>query len=233
MFLLSALTLGFLGSFHCIGMCGPIAILLPEKSGSKLSIILGKIYYNLGRLFTYSILGLITGLIGFSFSSNGLQSELSIFAGIAVLIYSLILIFGLQPISHTSAYGKFYSVFRKQFKKLFSKNSSLTLFLIGVMNGLLPCGFVYIALMGALSTGNPLNGMAYMAMFGLATFPAMIAVSFIGNFSGIHFRSFVKKATPVVGLLLAFILIYRAEIKKGHCCAENQPTHNSKIIFCK
>src|SRR4051812_24080328 len=112
MFLLSAFVLGFLGSFHCIGMCGPIALMLPEKQGSKLRIILGKIYYNLGRLATYSVLGCITGLIGFGFSIKGLQIQLSIFSAIFILIFSLINLLELKPRKSVSLYSGIYSSIR-------------------------------------------------------------------------------------------------------------------------
>ena len=87
---LSGLALGFLGSLHCIGMCGPIALALPSQSKSKLSFYSGRLLYNLGRVITYSIMGLIIGLIGQKINLAGYQQIISVILGIAILIAVLL-----------------------------------------------------------------------------------------------------------------------------------------------
>ena len=205
---LSALSLGFLGSFHCVGMCGPIALALPTPNASNGSLLLGRFLYNLGRITTYSFLGLIAGLIGKTFSFIGLQNNLSIIIGILIIIFVLF--------SHDSL-GKFFnarlvkfsSTIKKQFRKLFKHHSYSSLFLIGLTNGILPCGFVYLAIAGAIATANPINAAIYMALFGAGTFPFMFILSFTGSFIGNNARSWINRLSPIIAISLALLLIQR------------------------
>ncbi len=204
----SALSLGFLGSFHCVGMCGPIALALPTPNAQAGSLLLGRFIYNLGRITTYSILGLIAGLIGKSFSLIGLQNNLSIILGILIIIFVLF---------SNDSLGKFFnshlvkvsSVLKKQFKKLFKHHSYSSLYIIGLTNGLLPCGFVYLALAGAIATANPLSAALFMALFGAGTFPFMFILSFTGSFISNNARTWVNRLSPIIAISLALLLIQR------------------------
>ena len=217
-FILSALAVGFLGSFHCVGMCGPIAISLPKGDGSKKEIAGGRILYNIGRIVTYSIMGLIAGLAGYSFSIKGFQSELSIFSGILIVLIVILSYVNKFSIRFSKIISSLTFNLKKQFKKLFTKGSPWFLFSIGLLNGLLPCGFVYLALAGALATGNYIDGMLYMAMFGLGTLPAMLTISLAGHLIGFRFQKFIKKASPIIAIALAVLLIQRGSIESSQCC---------------
>ena len=83
---LSALTLGFLGSFHCAGMCGPIALMLPKSSGNKAQVLAGRFIYNSGRVFTYIVIGLFFGLLGMAIAMRGFQRELSVLTGVVIAV---------------------------------------------------------------------------------------------------------------------------------------------------
>ena len=83
----TAFLLGFLGSFHCVGMCGPIALAVGGKGSNK--FLFNKIIYNLGRSLTYAMLGLVIGSLGFSLSLAGIQQGISIGMGILVVLLSL------------------------------------------------------------------------------------------------------------------------------------------------
>jgi sulfite exporter TauE/SafE len=107
---------------------------------------------------------------------------------------------------------------RKRFKELFSKKSPVTLFLIGSLNGLLPCGFVYLALVAAASAGNPSLSIGYMAFFGLGTLPMMLFLSLAGNFFGLKFSRWINKATPYVAIAVALLLITRGVQMTEHSC---------------
>src|SRR4051812_5896860 len=89
MFLLSAFIIGFLGSFHCVGMCGPIALALPLTGNSKNAILISKLLYNSGRIVTYIFLGIVAGLLGHTIMMAGFQKTLAISSGIFIIAIAL------------------------------------------------------------------------------------------------------------------------------------------------
>ncbi|NWF88507.1 MAG: sulfite exporter TauE/SafE family protein [Ignavibacteriaceae bacterium] len=206
---LSGLALGFLGSLHCIGMCGPIALALPSQSNSKLGFYLGRVLYNLGRVLTYSVMGLIIGLIGQKINLAGYQQIVSIVLGIIILVSILLpariksYFIQLRPIQYIT------QKLQSSIGALFKKGSQSSLFAIGVLNGFLPCGFVYVALAGAVALGSIGKSIVFMALFGLGTAPAMFSTSIITNLFGQNFRRKVHKAIPVFASVLAVIFILR------------------------
>lgn len=208
-FLFAALSLGFLGSFHCIGMCGPIALALPLGRESKVKQIAGGITYNMGRIFTYGIFGLLFGLIGKGFVIGGYQQILSIALGITILLGLLL------PSRVTSFFGLTKVIFPMVTKvksllgKLFGQKSFASLFLIGVLNGFLPCGLVYLGVVGALATGDAVRGSLFMMMFGAGTLPAMLFVSLVSNIISVEWRNKVRRAVPVFVGIMACVLILR------------------------
>jgi len=216
MFYFTALIMGFLGSFHCIGMCGPIALALPVNNTSALSVFTGRLLYNAGRIFTYSLLGLLVGLFGHAIAMKGFQKNLSISTGIIILVFAS-LSFRWKKINSFSYILSGYTFkLKKIFRNLFGQRSRLTQFIIGVVNGLLPCGFLYLALGGAAVTGNFIHGMIYMLLFGLGTIPIMLSLSLAGNFVGFRFQRYLKKATPYVAMAVAAFLIYRGLMLPNH-----------------
>lgn len=200
---------GLLGSFHCIGMCGPIAIALPVFGESKLKIMFDRVLYNLGRAVSYSLMGAVFGLLGSRVAIYGLQQNLSIALGAIIIIYVLTPQKIKNKISDTLIYIKFIDSFRLVFSKLISRKSDSSLFSLGILNGFLPCGFVYVGIAGAISTGNFLSGAFYMALFGLGTFPIMFGVSVIGKTINAAIRKRINKLIPVLAILLAVIFILR------------------------
>ncbi len=208
-FLIAAFTLGFLGSFHCIGMCGPIALALPLSSSSKWARVLGALLYNLGRSFTYAVFGIVFGLLGKSFVIAGFQQSISIFLGVLILI---IVLFPERSMSRFQFSGKLYNLINKlksKFTHLFSQKNYYSLFLIGLLNGLLPCGLVYLGVIGAIATGDAIQGALFMVLFGLGTLPAMFSLALISNQISISFRTKIRKAVPFFVSAMAVLLILR------------------------
>ena len=208
MFLWTALAVGFLGSFHCVGMCGPIALALPG-SKKNISFIIERVTYNFGRIVTYSLLGAIFGVLGNIISLAGLQGPLSISLGLIIVVVALI------PRHYRSAAAEMPIVsplingiknLLPRFMKMHSKGA---LFVTGLLNGLLPCGFVYVGLAGAVSTGDILNSASYMAMFGLGTFPAMFLVSLGPRIFSTSLRTKIQKVTPYLAVAVGVLLIIR------------------------
>lgn len=207
-FILTAITLGLFSSMHCVGMCGPIALVLPVQFPTFLSRIRSTLFYNVGRTFAYALMGLLFGFIGKGFSMAGWQNVLSVVTG--VLMLSLVLF--PRMFSQISKPGIFYrpvTKIKQNILQLFRKTSPFSLFSIGVLNGFLPCGMVYLAIAGSLLTGSALKGMLFMVVFGLGTWPAMVSVSLIGQYIGNKTRNTFRKLSPYFMGVVALLLVLR------------------------
>jgi sulfite exporter TauE/SafE len=222
----TALTIGFLGSFHCVGMCGPLAMAV--GSGVGTSNLHLKILYNLGRVLTYSALGIVAGLVGKSFSILGFQDDLSVAAGILIILFVL---FSNDKVIRffTGKTVKITSGLRTMLGKLLRKKSPIALTGIGILNGLLPCGFVYLALAGSAAAGSIAGSFGYMVLFGLGTIPMMLGLSIAGSWVSNTIRSQVNRFTPFVAIALAILLIYRGSQVKTvkDCC---KPQHHVQSL---
>lgn len=200
---------GLFGSLHCIGMCGPIVLALPVIGDSQIKILLGRVLYNLGRILTYSIMGALFGLFGSRLVLFGLQQDLSIAFGVIILLYVLTPRKIKTKVANTFIYRETTNFIKSRFASMISKKSNSSLFTIGVLNGLLPCGFVYVGIAGAVSTVDWISGALYMALFGLGTFPVMFATAMFGKIINVNFKRKVAKLIPVFAVLLALIFILR------------------------
>ena len=205
----SAIALGLLGSMHCIGMCGPIALALPIGGYTASGKWLGSILYNFGRAFTYAIIGALFGLIGQSFSLAGWQQYLSILLGTLLVVSVLLPKKQLQKFKITSRMHTAVIFLKSKMGRLIKKKSYSSLFTLGLLNGLLPCGLVYVAVAAALATGNVIEGSVFMFLFGLGTIPAMLSMMFLGNVISINFRAKIKQAFPVIMIFMGLLFILR------------------------
>ncbi|MEO7769156.1 MAG: sulfite exporter TauE/SafE family protein [Ferruginibacter sp.] len=205
----AGLTLGMLGSFHCIGMCGPLAFSLPLSNNSDFAKFAGSFLYNMGRIFTYSCLGLLFGLAGKSFSLFGMQQWLSVIAGAAILAFLLIPKKLLTNAGKNNIGTQYMHSVRSTLGRLFLKRNYRSLFAIGLLNGLLPCGLIYMAVAGAIASADPFKSAFFMASFGLGTLPVMWSVSFFGNYMSISIRKKIRSSYPVMMALMACLLIIR------------------------
>jgi uncharacterized protein len=211
MYIWEGLIIGFLGSLHCIGMCGPIALALPSGSFRSFSFYAGRIFYNIGRVITYSFFGLIFGMLGksFSFISIEFQQGVTIATGVVILLIVILPSAFKSKISEKLSFINFTSKIKSYFSSLFKRGSLSSLFFIGILNGFLPCGFVYVGLAGALLTGEILSGIFYMALFGLGTVPVMFGTALAGNFINLQVRQKISKAIPYFAGLIAVLFILR------------------------
>ncbi len=243
--IIAAISLGLLGSFHCIGMCGPIALALPVHQYSPLKKYVGIFLYNLGRVATYTFLGIVFGLLGQSFFLGGFQQILSIVIG-AILLLSVIFT-NSKSLHHTKNLGFLYSFInsvKNQLGNLFNKKGLHFLFFIGLLNGLLPCGLVYLGIAGAIATGHYIKGAEFMFYFGIGTIPIMYAVAFLGQFITLKYRNHIRHAMPYIVSIMAVMLIVRGlnlgvpylspqfekETHKVSCC-EKPPTGKETIKY--
>lgn len=204
----TAISIGLLGSLHCIGMCGPIALALPLNRKNAFTILMGSVLYNFGRLFMYFLIGFVFGSIGGGIALAGFQQSISIAVGAFMLLAALWAIFQLKkwnfPI-HNLWIGKVKLAMAKRF----GKTSNTNLFLIGVLNGMLPCGLVYMALAGSVAMADPVKGGVFMTTFGLGTIPFMLAVTVYGSHIKKKWFPPVKRFVPVFLFLIGTLFILR------------------------
>jgi sulfite exporter TauE/SafE len=205
-----AFTLGFFGSLHCIGMCGPLAMaVITSKSQDKLSGLWSSLLYNTGRTIGYIALGVVFGLLGSVAALSGVQRLLSITVGIALLIIGLFALNPDQLISKVPLFKNIYDFVSKSLLTLLQKSRNVPSFYLGAFNGFLPCGLVYIAIAGAMTLSNVWGAMGFMLFFGLGTFPAMIGVSVGPNVVPHNIRVSLRKLYPIISLSMGIYLIYR------------------------
>ena len=206
--LLSALIFGLLGSFHCIGMCGPIAFMLPVDRKKPIKRFLQILSYHLGRIFTYAIIGILFGILGKGFYLFGFQQQLSIIAGLTMI---LIVVFP-KITKHNWLSKKMSFVILKvksALGKELQKKKNDTFFVLGFLNGFLPCGLVYMAVLGALATPTITQASFYMILFGIGTIPLMTAFVYLGNFTKGNFRSYIQKAIPILVVCIGVLFVLR------------------------
>ncbi|MDX1618880.1 MAG: sulfite exporter TauE/SafE family protein, partial [Balneolaceae bacterium] len=167
--ILAGITFGFLGSFHCIGMCGPLALALPGSAGHAHYYAAKRTVYNLGRVTTYSLMGAVVGLLSQTISVGGYQQALSIAVGLLFLLGVTV-----SPVQKKLNHwkglpGKLLARATRPIKALFQNDRWMNLYLIGVLNGFLPCGFVYMALAASLTSGSVYGSIYFMMGFGFGT----------------------------------------------------------------
>ncbi|MFS4491285.1 sulfite exporter TauE/SafE family protein [Maribacter sp. 2308TA10-17] len=207
--LLSALILGLMGSLHCVGMCGPIAFMLPvDRTNSYKKF--GQVFlYHFGRLLAYGLIGLVFGLLGKGLYVFGMQQKLSIAIGILMIVLVLIPYKTFSKYNLSKPLYKVISGVKNRLGQELKKKRPDTFLTIGFLNGFLPCGLVYMALFGAVAMGNAAEGSLYMILFGLGTVPLMTtAIYFSGILKG-AVRQKVQKLIPVFVVLIGALFILR------------------------
>jgi hypothetical protein len=207
--LLTAIVFGLLGSFHCIGMCGPIAFMLPVDRTNNAKRITQIFVYHLGRIFTYGLLGLLFGFLGKGFYLFGFQQYLSIIIGFLMILMVVLPKKTINKFSITKPIYKLLSGVKNRLGKELKKKRIDTFFTIGFLNGFLPCGLVYMAIFASIAIGNVIEGSFYMMLFGLGTIPLMTAFVYLGNFATGLVRKRIQQFIPVAVVVIAVLFILR------------------------
>jgi len=207
--LFSSVILGLVSSLHCVGMCGPIAMMLPVDRQNKTRKTLQIILYHLGRLLSYGFLGLIFGLIGRSLYLAGIQQQLSIVIGILIVSVAMIPERIFARYNFSKPIYRVISYVKTSLGKQFKNRSNKSIFTIGILNGFLPCGMVYVALFGALAMQNAIYGMLFMMLYGLGTVPLMSIVVYFSSYIKNSFEKNLTKVIPVITLCVGVLFILR------------------------
>ncbi|MBK9717230.1 MAG: sulfite exporter TauE/SafE family protein [Saprospiraceae bacterium] len=182
--LITGFTIGVFGSFHCVGMCGPLALSLPIHQLTIFNKSMAIGLYNLGRSFSYASMGIVFGLLGMSFSLFKLQQWLSIGAGSVILLFLIMNYLGSYRVNIFSQLS--HQVKSKLSDYLQTDKTPSTYFSIGMVNGFLPCGLVYVAIVTAIATGTILKSSLTMFAFGIGTIPIMALTMIFGKFVSIN-----------------------------------------------
>lgn len=190
-------------------MCGPIAMMLPVDRENEAKKITQIITYHLGRLTAYATIGLIFGLLGRVFFLAGLQQKMSIFIGVAMILIVLIPEKTVSKYNFSKPVYKIISKIKSSLGSHFKSKSYKSLFIIGLLNGFLPCGMVYVALFGAMAMQSAGFGVLYMLLFGLGTVPLMTIVVYVNSIISVTFRNRIQKAIPYVAVLIGVLFILR------------------------
>ncbi len=207
--LYSAFILGLLGSLHCVGMCGPIAFMLPVDRSNSFKKVSQIGIYHIGRLLAYSLIGLVFGLVGKSLNLFGVQQQLSIAIGIIMIVVVLMPYKTFAKYNLSKPLNKVVSKVKSNLGQALKKKTSDTFLTIGFLNGFLPCGLVYMAVFGAVATGSLLQGSFYMILFGLGTIPLMTSAIYLGKFLNQTIKQRIQKAIPVFVVIIGVLFILR------------------------
>lgn len=208
-FIISALGLGFASGFHCIGMCGPIALSMSLTKNQKANFYLQNITYQFGRILTYSFLGAVLGIIGQSFELAGFQKYLTVSVGVLLIIMAISSFGGKDFAAKIPFVSKALLKVKMQLGKILQRPDYKSRFATGILNGFLPCGMVYMALTASLAAGGIWQSSVFMLLFGLGTFPFMFAVVFLGNFITTTFRVKILRVIPVMMIVLGGLFVLR------------------------
>ena len=207
--LYTAFLFGLISSFHCIGMCGPIAMMLPVERNNPSKKVIQIMTYHLGRLTAYGSIGLLFGLLGKGLFLAGIQQQLSILVGVAMILVILVPEKVLARYNFSKPVYKMISRIKQNLGSHFKNKSFKSLFIIGLLNGFLPCGMVYVALFGAIAMQSAGFGVLYMVLFGLGTVPLMSSVVYINSFITVSIRNKIQRVIPYVGVIIGVLFILR------------------------
>ncbi|PEN13590.1 hypothetical protein CRI94_09795 [Longibacter salinarum] len=207
--ILAGLAFGFFGSVHCVGMCGPLALSLPGTGRGRWRYLSERLLYNIGRAITYTTLGGVIGALGALVSLSGVQQWLSIGIGLIMILGALIpwVSRRVNRLEHLPA--RFLGRVMKPIQSLYRRGGFGAMLVVGLLNGLLPCGFVYAALATSVTAGSVYTSMSFMAAFGLGTIPAMFTVSIMGRLASATWRTRLQKLVPIGLVVVGVLLVLR------------------------
>lgn len=209
MTILAPLILGFAGSLHCVGMCGPLVLALPLAAADQWQILRQMLVYHAGRILTYTALGVLFGLLGKGMAVAGFQKTLSIAAGILMISMAFMTWRFESILTALPGFGKFTRKVQSSIGGLMRAHPGRATFSMGLLNGLLPCGMVYAALAGAISAAGIAEGAVFMAIFGMGTLPLLLAVSVLGRSFNMAVRKKIKFAQPILLTIAGLLLLQR------------------------
>lgn len=229
--IVTAFMLGLLGSAHCVGMCGPLALAVPSARHSFAARLGGALAMNGGRIITYGLLGSAFGVFGRGLHLAGLQQGVSIVLGVLILA-GLLAPRLLRWLPIGAVLGGFVLRMQGVMARQLKRSSPEGLFFTGMLNGLLPCGLVYLAAAGALAQDSALHGMLFMLFFGLGTWPALVGLKLGGSYAGPELRTALRRVTPYAYALMGVLFILRGLDLGLPFISPDLPEANTTLMEC-
>ncbi len=215
--LVALLTIAFIGSIgHCSGMCGGFVLAYThskiDPKWQKTYQTLAHLNYNFGRASAYAILGAIFGALGsvlsFSMSAKGFTFAI---VGLIMILMGLSFLGKIKFLTRIESSIAETQFFKNSFRKLLENQNLISFYLLGVLNGFIPCGFVYFFLSGAIATSSPFDGALVMFLFGIATIPTLFSIGFISGFlKNIKYRNIVTKISAILIILFGLFTLFKA-----------------------
>lgn len=230
--LLAAFMLGIAGSLHCIGMCGPIALALPRGEGGVVTLVGGRVLYQVGRISVYMLLGMLAGLGGSIVAIAGYERFVSVIAGslmIVAVVVQLLWHTSILPVERLAAWT---GPLRAKVMPLLRRHSPVAMIGLGALNGLLPCGLVTVALMGSIGAATPVGGATFMAAFGLGTVPVMLALAVGVRLLPQWVRLKHRLVVPAVALVLGLVFVLRGSALGIPYLSPEAPSHAKTASCC-
>ncbi len=207
---LSALLLGLMGEIHCVGMCGPIALILPVDRKSKLKTAIQLTLYHLARILAYGTMGLVLGFFGRGLQLAGLQQKISLVFGLIMIVTALFPAVNRTFSARTPAFwARAVGRLKAAMQSYLQRRSYSAFFVMGFLNGYLPCGLVYLAMVGALATGSAWQGAVYMMIFGLGTTPALVLITWLQRMFSTGLRNRLNRLIPYAVALVGLLFVLR------------------------
>jgi sulfite exporter TauE/SafE len=225
---LTALVMGFAGSLHCIGMCSPLAMAVTNLNPR---VALNRLIYNVGRIFTYGILGAIVGTLGWTMPFGNFQNLVSILLGVTLLIFGVLGVSNLRVPGLTNILQHATTYLKKLFGKFLQQKNYSSVLILGSLNGILPCGLTFLALTFCLTLNSPIDSFYYMVLFGLGTLPAMLGFTAILMSFLKRFNVSLRKVTTTMLILSGCLLIARVFLFHHHNLPEEHGMVD--IILCR
>ncbi len=204
----TAFTIGILGSLHCVGMCGPIALAVPAKGRTLWTTAANATVYHGSRVLGYASIGLLLGLLGQGLFLAGFQKNVALVLGASFVIVAILSLLGMGS-RRLPVFGPLHDWVQHSMSRLLQRQRPASLVGLGFLNAFLPCGLVYMALAGAVTQTQVGHGALYMALFGLGTLPLMLAISMGGHLVNLRFRRYFRRVLPIFMAALGILLLFR------------------------
>ncbi|HTE31042.1 MAG TPA: sulfite exporter TauE/SafE family protein [Chryseolinea sp.] len=224
----TALLMGFAGSLHCAGMCSPLVMAVSNLTRGA---IVNRVVYNMGRILTYALLGGIVGTAGWALPFSNFQNLLSVVMGISLLIFAVLNISSVRIPLVTNLFQRISIELKEVFKKVLQRKSFTSIFLLGTINGMLPCGLTFLALSYCLTLNGPIDSFYFMLLFGVGTLPIMLgATSFLGYLVKRFNLNFTKVTTTMLFVTGCLLIVRVFLFHQPHALAEEGVID---IILCR
>ena len=196
----AAFTLGLAGSWHCVGMCGPIAMVVPGAKGKNR--IYAILLYHSGKILSYALIGSLFGLFGLFLGSLKIQSVVTISVGILMVLIAFLPVILNRLEQKGFVLFSSYFRFKQKLSRLLDKDKVEFAFYIGLLNGFIPCGMVYMAALAALTQASVTDSILFMVLFGLGTAPFISLLIFFAN----YLRSKIQKRAVMLRTAVLFLV---------------------------